>query len=199
MIKMIKMRNNLLQTTGRVLKCESLRFIQEMDSKSVNTIITDPPYDITSFPLSEFERICNGNIIVFCPPENQFFKPDEFLYWIKPLSTKNFSRKCGRFVEFILVKRQGGTFNSIHWSSMTGVFDDKIIEKIIHPFQKPLSLMEKLVRIYSNENDIILDPFVGSGSTCLAARNCNRNFLGIEQNEEYYKLACKRLDDKHNQ
>ncbi|MEK6880335.1 MAG: site-specific DNA-methyltransferase [Nanoarchaeota archaeon] len=63
----------------------------------------------------------------------------------------------------------------------------------IHPNQKPLALCEYLIRSYTKENDIVLDNVVGSGTTCLAAKNLNRNFIGIEKDENYYKIACNRI------
>lgn len=58
-----------------------------------------------------------------------------------------------------------------------------------HPTQKPVPMIEYFIRTYSNEGDIILDNCMGSGSTCIAAKNTNRNFVGIEASEEFYKLA----------
>ena len=62
-----------------------------------------------------------------------------------------------------------------------------------HPTQKPLALMEFLVRSYSNENDIVLDCFMGSGSTGVAAINTGRRFIGIEREPLYFDIACKRI------
>lgn len=64
-----------------------------------------------------------------------------------------------------------------------------------HPTQKPISLYEYLVRTYSNEGDIILDPCMGSGTTGVAAVNCNRNFIGIEMREKYFKIAQDRINN----
>lgn len=65
--------------------------------------------------------------------------------------------------------------------------------KMIHPTQKPIELMEWLVKTYSNENNLILDFCFGSGSTLLACKNTNRNFIGIEIEEKYYKeLRCQQ-------
>ena len=62
-----------------------------------------------------------------------------------------------------------------------------------HPSQKPLKLICKLVEEYSTEDSIILDPFAGSGSTLVAAKRLNRQFIGIEKNPEYCKIANDRL------
>lgn len=63
----------------------------------------------------------------------------------------------------------------------------------LHPTQKPLALYEYLIKTYTNEQDIVLDNCCGSGTSCLAAKNLNRNFIGIEKDENYHKIACERL------
>ena len=67
------------------------------------------------------------------------------------------------------------------------------IEKGLHPTQKNLGLMEWLLKIHSNENDLILDPFMGSGTTGVACINTNRKFIGIELDENYFDIAKERL------
>ncbi len=66
-------------------------------------------------------------------------------------------------------------------------------EKKLHPTQKPVALMEYLIRTYTNEGDLVLDNCCGSGTTGLAAKNTNRNFLLIEKEEKYYQIAKERL------
>lgn len=65
----------------------------------------------------------------------------------------------------------------------------------LHPTQKPLALIEYLVKTYTNEGDIILDFTMGSGTTGVACKNLNRNFIGIELDEEYFKIAQQRIDE----
>jgi len=62
-----------------------------------------------------------------------------------------------------------------------------------HPTQKPLRVYEWLIKYLSNENDLIMDPFVGSGTALVAARNLNRNAIGIEINDEYINMAKRRV------
>jgi site-specific DNA-methyltransferase (adenine-specific) len=62
-----------------------------------------------------------------------------------------------------------------------------------HPTQKPLELMKYLINTYSNENDMALDNTMGSGTTCLAAKELNRKFIGIEKEVKYYDLAVARV------
>lgn len=63
----------------------------------------------------------------------------------------------------------------------------------VHPTQKPVALMEYLIKTYTNENDIILDPYMGSGTTLVAAKKLNRRAIGIELSEEYCNFAVERL------
>ena len=65
----------------------------------------------------------------------------------------------------------------------------------LHPTQKPVELMEWLVKTYTNENDIVLDFTMGSGSTGVACKNTNRNFIGIEKDENYFKIAEERINE----
>lgn len=64
-----------------------------------------------------------------------------------------------------------------------------------HPTQKPLRVLERLILSSSKEGDIVLDPFCGSGSTCLSAKLNDRNYIGIEVKEEYVKLARENLEN----
>ena len=64
----------------------------------------------------------------------------------------------------------------------------------LHPTQKPVALLEYLIKTYTNENDIVLDNCMGSGSTGVACINTNRNFIGIELDENYFNIAKKRIE-----
>lgn len=65
--------------------------------------------------------------------------------------------------------------------------------KVFHKTQKPIALFEYLIKTYTNENDLVLDNCMGSGTTAVAARNTNRNYIGFETNKEYYDLANERI------
>ncbi len=64
-----------------------------------------------------------------------------------------------------------------------------------HPTCKPLELMKDLVYFYSNEGDLVCDPFLGSGTTGVACKELNRNFLGIELDKTYFEIAVKRIKE----
>ena len=65
----------------------------------------------------------------------------------------------------------------------------------VHPTQKPLELIEYMIKTYTNEGDLILDNTCGSGTTGRGAKNLNRDYIMMEQDETYYDIACKRLED----
>ena len=72
-------------------------------------------------------------------------------------------------------------------------FAKDVQRSALHPTQKPLALIEELVKTYTNEMNTVLDSCMGSGTTGVACRNLNRNFIGIEINEKYFKIAEQRI------
>ena len=70
--------------------------------------------------------------------------------------------------------------------------------KRLHPTQKPVELLEWLIKTYSNENELILDNCMGSGSTGVACINTNRKFIGIELDDKYFEVAKKRIEETQN-
>ena len=93
-------------------------------------------------------------------------------------------------------KASDGNFRVTHpsnlWTDITVPFWS-MPENTDHPTQKPEKLLAKIILASTNENDLILDPFAGSGTTCVVAKKLNRNFAGIERDEKYCLLAEKRL------
>ena len=76
-------------------------------------------------------------------------------------------------------------FTPPNWSSK--------LDRQVHPTQKPIALLERIINASSNKNDIILDPFIGSGSTAVACKRLNRNFIGMEIYQNYIDISYKRL------
>lgn len=77
--------------------------------------------------------------------------------------------------------------------------DMKNKEKRFHPTQKPVGLFSKILNDYSNENDLVLDCFSGSGTTAVACHNLKRRFICIEKDKEYYEKSCERLEREQRQ
>ena len=167
-----------------------------MPDKSIDCVLTDPPYDFSDEMkrtlMEEFRRVCKGAIIIFCPPENQWVgTPDQYLFWVKPISTKNTSRSYSRFVEMIFVWN-GPVWNADgHWSQYTNVFTD-LVDGKLHPYQKPTSLISRLVRNHTNAGDVVFDPFMGSGTVGAVCQSLDRNFVGCEINETNFIVANNR-------
>jgi site-specific DNA-methyltransferase (adenine-specific) len=69
------------------------------------------------------------------------------------------------------------------------------MEGKLHPTQKPIALMEWLIKTYTNEGDTVLDPCMGSGTTAIACINTNRNFIGFEKEKTYFDSADNRIKE----
>lgn len=120
--------------------------------------------------------------------EKHKFKQIRFIEWIKtnpqPINSKvNYLTNC-REIALIGVKGGKPTFNS---SYDNGIYNFPLQggKNRFHPTQKSLALFEKLIEKHSNENDLVMDTFLGSGTTAIAARNTKRNFIGCEVSTEY--------------
>ena len=90
-------------------------------------------------------------------------------------------------------------FNNDYYPSSIIEFSNANQKGKVHPTQKPVSLMEYLIKTYTNENETVLDFTMGSGSTGVACINTNRNFIGIEMDENYFNIAKKRINKHKNQ
>ena len=172
------------------------------------------------FDLVDWIKYCEpvlkkgGNIVIFNSWKNMSFIVDELeknnfevkdlIRWEKtnPMPRNRDRRFITDYEVAVWAVKKGGkwTFNRLSETYerpeiICGVTSKK--EKIDggHPTQKPVEVMEWLIKRLSNENDIILDPFMGSGSTGVACKNTNRKFIGIELDKDYYNIAMKRLGD----
>lgn len=110
--------------------------------------------------------------------------------------------KIGGTITDNILENEVGALNLdeclINGSSPTNLleFDYRANEKRIHEAQKPLSLIEFLIRLTTKEGQVILDPFIGSGTTAVAAKNLKRHFMGFEINNSFCQLAIKRLQEE---
>ena len=161
--------------------------------------------------LNEFVRVLKvPNMYIFCnetqvPYYSMWAEKNGLMFsilvWEKPLSIINRNR-FSQNIEFIVrIYDYGTALNKIEinelynrvWKQVQVSPNDKV-----HPTQKPVSLVERFIMLSSNENDVILDPFMGSGTTAIACIKQKRKYIGFEINEEYYKTAVKRIQ-YHNQ
>ena len=72
--------------------------------------------------------------------------------------------------------------------------NNQYVKKVFHPTQKPVALLEYLIKTYTLENETVLDFTMGSGSTGVACKNLNRNFIGIEMDDKYFQIAKERIE-----
>lgn len=86
-------------------------------------------------------------------------------------------------------------YHKLNGKRIGTLWDFKKPTSVVHPTQKPTELISQIIEKSSNENNTILDPFMGSGTTGIACKNLNRNFLGIELDETYFKIAKERIDN----
>lgn len=89
------------------------------------------------------------------------------------------------------IKLDGSVYNGTFRNVLEFSKDNK---PYFHPTQKPIKLMEELIKIHTNENDVVLDCFAGSGSTLVAAKNLKRKYIGFELSKEYFEIAKSRLE-----
>ncbi|QYC51676.1 DNA methyltransferase [Acinetobacter phage Abp95] len=120
------------------------------------------------------------------------FKHVNLLVWEKNNCTPSqfYMKNC----EYTLMVRKGSSkyINDIGNSKTVHKFEN-IIGNKVHPTEKPIDLMEFYIKNSSNESEIVLDMFMGSGSTGVAAKNLNRAFIGIELDENYFNIAKQRI------
>ena len=100
--------------------------------------------------------------------------------------------------EFIVMLRKGGA-KYINNQGTKQIIQVNNVRNKQHPTEKPIDLMKILIENSTNENDIVLDPFMGSGSTGVACVNTNRNFIGIEMDDNYFKIASERIKNHTSQ
>lgn len=221
---------------------DCLEIMKDIPDKSIDCIITDPPYNINQakwdneFPIGLAIKECariikpNGNIILFqgwsnvcatiCLVEHStnWILQDWIIYdrikgrggkkhlvstredilWYSSGENYIFNK-----IPSTIKKKTGGLGlkNGCEYRALSNVWTDisPIVpwskERVNHPTQKPIQLMERCVQLWSNEGDTILDFTMGSGSTGVACRNLGRNFIGIELNEGYFKIAKERINN----
>ena len=126
------------------------------------------------------------------------FKHINLLVWEKNNCTPSqfYMKNC----EYTLLLRKGSSkyINDIGGSKTVHKFEN-IIGNKVHPTEKPKDLMEFYVKNSSIEGDVVLDMFMGSGSTGVACVNTNRNFIGIELDENYFNIAESRINQALNE
>lgn len=206
MLDLVEFKNNSVDMVltdipyGKVNK--SSNGLRELDKKEANTLDVN-----LEELLVELDRVAKGSIIIFCGRE-QFSQIYEYfdmkkqgtarpLIWAKT----NPSPMNGQYVYLngvelaVWYRKPGGTFNA---HCKTNVFRFPNGTNKIHPTQKNLRLFEELILDNTNDGDVVLDPFIGSGTTAVACMNTGRKFIGYENNLEYYNGCMGRIKANDN-
>lgn len=209
-----------------IIQGDCLEVMKDIEDKSVDLIITDIPYgvinrnsnglrslnkgvaDIVEFSLNslinEFVRLTTGSIYIFCSTEQ--VSDLRGLMISKGLSTRlmiwnktNPSPMNGQYIWLSSVeccvygKFKNATFNQHCKGS---VLNFPCGRNKLHPTEKPLKLFEYLIESSSNKGDVVLDPFLGSGTTAVACKKLKRHCIGIEKEEKYIEISKKRLQNE---
>ena len=223
---------------------DAYELIKQLDDKSVDLIVTDPPYlhikggckskrlnvglrssksnvvsnmsdfgeqSIFDFLDSVKKKMKKINMYCFCsklqiPYYLNWAQKNKLqydvLFWYKNTNRMISTKFYASNVEYIIrVYGKGCALNNI--LNDNGKAKSEFYQKIfmydtptnkIHEAQKPIELLERLILLSSNENDIILDCFMGSGTTAVACKELNRQFIGFEIDEKYWTIANNRLN-----
>jgi len=146
-----------------------------------------------SQPLRNIEDVC-----VFCktktiynPQTKPLKKPYRHALPIKQSITLN---KGIKSIDNPTTEREYKTYTFSYPTSLLEFARDDV-RKGFHPTQKPVALMEYLIKTYTNKGETVLDFAMGSGTTGVACRNLNRNFIGIELDLNYFEIAKRRIND----
>lgn len=192
---------------NKIINADCMDILKQLPDKCIDLVLTDPPYGIgisnnpvrqkhtkkdwdKQIPISDIfneifrvskEQIIWGGNYFNLPPTQGFF------IWDK-LQPENFSLAMCEFAWYS--KQQPAKMFSY------SVLKEK--DKI-HPTQKPIQLFQWLLNRESKENELILDPFSGSGTTAIACHNLKRRFICIEKDAEYWQASVERLEQHQRQ
>ena len=220
---------------------DALEGLKQLEDKSIDLVLTDPPYNVqgqifkfgkkekrTKFKwdegfktnkdyiawcylwLEQIERITKDSILIWSKYsdasyfieflENKGWKHKAGIVWHKTnpmpqIRKKNYLMSYETLLWFVR-DNKNYKFNFSTQKEMHNFFESSICMGKVrtkHPSQKPLGVTEWLIKNHSNQGDIVLDVFMGSGTTAIACKNLNRKFIGFEISEEYCKIAEERL------
>ena len=140
---------------------------------------------------------CSSNKVDFFKQElEKYFTIKNMIIWVKNNHTAgDLQSAFGRKYEIVFLVNKGRSkFNG---TRLTDVWEFKRVagKGQLHQNQKPVEMIEQCIEKHSNENDVVFDGFIGSGTTAIACINTNRNYIGFELDEEYYETSIKRINN----
>jgi hypothetical protein len=184
------------------------------DGRPASPAVEFAPVDgIRGQIVSAAEAACEGWFIAFCTPEGVAKWADEInesglkykraCHWIKPDSMPQLNGQGpAQGAENFVCAWTGSGHSSWNAGGKRGVYTHCVNgpeRDGRHPTEKPRRLMAEIIADFTKPEQTILDPFMGSGTTGVAAVQLGRNFIGIEQSPEYFEIACERIDKAQRQ
>lgn len=205
---------------NRITQGDCATAMRRMPDACIDLVVTDPPY-LVHYESRDGRKVANDDNTRWMYPAfseiNRLLKPDRycvsFYGWNKVDRFLTVWRECGLFPvgHFTFIKRYAsfsGHTQMMHENAylLTNGHPrkpEKPPEDVVrwqysgnklHPTQKPVTVIMPLIEAYSKPNEIVLDPFGGSGTTGIAARRCERQFVLFEKDWQYYQAARERLE-----
>lgn len=207
---------NLNELIGKITCADCLDILRALPDKCVDLVLTDPPYgkEINGVKIERTGGVWNNNTIRKkikewdeCPSQEIF---DEIfrisknqIIWggnyfdLPPTRCFNIWKKLTISEKFSMAMAEYA-WTSFNKNAKLWEFAPQDSERF-HPTQKPVKLIEKQLMEYTNENDLVLDCFSGSGTTAVACHNLGRKFICIERDPEYAQASQERLEQAQRQ
>ena len=204
---------------------DCLELMKNIPDKSIDLIVTDPPYGIDLTPqrengkfknikvinddnldwleqfVEETYRISKNTVCIFCGWQNidKFKIAFEKKFIIKNILVWNkdwfgMGNNYRPNYELILLCCKTNVISKSKNKSNILTYRRLSSKKMLHSCEKPVPLLEDLIYELSDESNVVLDTFMGSGSTGVACKNLNRKFIGIELDDTYYEIAKNRIN-----
>jgi site-specific DNA-methyltransferase (adenine-specific) len=196
---------------------DCLNIMRDLKDKEIDLVLTDPPYGIgfdhkireksekkwdSSIPndkcFLELIRVSKNQIIWGANYFPILWKNGcrGFIFWNKDINFEKYSAGEMAFSSF----NTPAKYFYYAWNGLAdGIRGRNKKEKTIHPTQKPIPLMSWCLNNYSQENDLIFDGFLGSGTTAIACIRTKRRLIGCELDNEYFDKMCKRIEEELRQ
>jgi len=179
---------------------KSIRMLNNLEKLDSTTFKPSDILDTLKWKMRKFYGyfFCNKTLV---PDYLNWSVANKFTYDILVMAKTNpipahSTHHCSD-LEYIILIRDKGTYftGSGLEQDCYKKFYQTNCQKRIHPAEKPVELLKRFVQVSSKEGDVILDPFMGSGSTGVACKELNRNFIGIEKDKNYFNIARNRIND----
>lgn len=196
--------DELHEAIGRIRRSDGIGMIKSLGFDGINAVRSDMARIMVSG--------CNGWLLLFSLAEGVRAwrddlqtvgaKWDTTLAWVKPDSSPRFNGQgAARGFECIVTAWCGNGYRHWNGGGRRGVLTHCVNNKARygHPTEKPLSLMCELIELYTDYDNLIVDPFMGSGTTGVAGTRLGRRFVGIEAQPHWFDLACRRIEEAQRQ